>query len=537
MGRKAGMKQQKGKKRQGLGKLLVEYGLITTDQLNQALKRQGQMGGQIGSILVDMGFITIDDLLNFLSKQLGVPSVNLFKLDVDKEVLKLLPIDKITTMAVLPIGIDKDSLTLAMVNPQDMTALREIEFTLGKKVHPVVVPAYQMDAATRSLRSLADEGLSGAVVAKEADRTKLRKTPELTPLLRHLIESRATDLLLTAGVPPSIKIHNEVNRLSMASLTPEDCESYAKDIMSDRDWEAFVTKGDHDFAITYSDIGRFRVNVCRQRNSVSIALRYFVESLPSLKELNLPEWIKEYALRPQGLIMICGPAGHGKSTTLSAMVDIINTHRMCNIVTFEDPVEYLHKHKKSNVIQREIGRDTESFYEGLRHVFRQAPDVIVVGELRDKESFDIALRAADTGHLVLSTVHADNSTSIIERVINMFPPHQQNLVRLRVADCLLLSFSQRLVPLKEGQSRILACEKLINSFRIKNLIREGKTHQIRSQMQAGTEDYTPIDASLSDLYKKGLITLVDGLHLADNEQYYRELTGESGGKKDAQAAN
>jgi twitching motility protein PilT len=527
IGEGTGMKQQRQMKRQGFGELLVEEGLINTDQLNAALKRQGQMGGQIGSILVDMGFITIDDLLNFLSKQLGVPSVNLFKLDLDQEVLKLLPLEKINAMGVLPLGMDKDSLTLAMVNPQDMTALREIEFTLGRKVHPVVVPAFQMHAATRSLRALSDKGLSGAVIAEEADRTKIRKTPELTSLLENVIESNATDLLLTAGVPPSMKIHNEVNRFLMASLTPDDCERYAKDLMSERDWEVFAQKGDYDFAITYPGIGRLRVNVCRQRNSVSIALRHFAEKLPSLKELNLPEWIKEYALRPQGLILICGPAGHGKSTTLSAMVDIINTHRMCNIITLEDPVEYLHKHKKSNVSQREVGRDTESFYEGLRHVFRQAPDVIVVGELRDKESFEIALRAADTGHLVLSTVHADNSTSIVERSINMFPPHQQGHVRLRIADCLLLSFSQRLAPLAKGQGRILACEKLINSYRIKNLIREGKTHQIRSQMQAGTEDFTSIDSSLAELCNKGLISFIDGLRLSDNEQFYREITGES----------
>jgi twitching motility protein PilT len=209
--------------------------------------------------------------------------------------------------------------------------------------------------------------------------------------------------------------------------------------------------------------------------------------------------------------------------TLSAMVDIINTHRKCNIVTLEDPIEYLHKHKKSNINQREVRRDTESFQEGLRRVFRQAPDVIVVGELRDKESFEIALRAADTGHLVLSTVHGNNSTSIIETVINMFPPHQQNLIRMRIADCLLLSFTQRLVPLKTGRGRVLAYEKLINNYRIKNLIREEKTHQIRSQMQAGSEDFTSIDASLAGLYREGFITFDAGLLFSDNGQFYREL--------------
>ena len=332
-------------------------------------------------------------------------------------------------------------------------------------------------------------------------------------------------MLLTAGVPPSRKINNDIKRAAMDALTPLDCERYAKELMSEKDWEeVFIPKGDHDFAVTYPEIGRFRVNVYRQRNSVSITLRHIVEILPSVKELNLPDWIQEFALKPQGLILISGPAGHGKTTTLAAMVDIINTHRKCNIVTLEDPIEYLHKHKNSNVNQREVGLDTESFYEGLRHIFRQDPDVIVVGELRDVESFAIALQAADTGHLVLSTVHANTATSTIERIINIFPPHQQNQVRTQIADSLLLVFSQRLIPLKEGEGRILAHEKLINSHRIKNFIREGKTHQIRSQMQSGTEVFASIDVSLADLFRSGLITFEEGLIYAEDEQFYRDIT-------------
>ena len=519
----SGIKESKVSKRQPLGELLVEYGLINQNQLQEGLKRQGQLGGQIGSILIDMGFISTDDLLDFLSKQLGVPSANLFNLDINQEVLKLLPVDKIKTMKILPVATDENFLTLAMVNPQDMMTVREVEFTLGRKVQPVVVPAFQMNAATRSLMSGSKGGLTGDTIAKEAGKAKTRRAPQLLSLLRYLAKSPAADMLLTAGAPPSIKMSNQVKRLSMDSLTPADCERYARDLMSDRDWELFGQDSDHDFAVTYPDIGRFRVNTYRQRNSVSIALRHFPERLPSLKELHLPAWIKDLALKPQGLILIAGPAGHGKTMTLSAMVDIINTHRRCNIVTLEDPIEYLHKHKKSNVNQREVRRDTESFQEGLRRVFRQAPDVIVVGELRDRESFEIALRAADTGHLVLSTVHGNNSTSIIETVINMFAPYQQNLIRMRIADCLLLSFTQRLVPLKTGLGRVLAHEKLINSYRIKNLIREEKTHQIRSQMQAGSEDFTSIDASLAGLYRGGFITFDDGLLFSENGQFYRDL--------------
>ncbi len=519
------MKQGKGEQRQRLGELLVEHGLINTNQLKEALKRQAQVGGQIGSILIELGFITTDDLLDFLSRQLGVPSANLFNLDVPPNILRFLPLEKIRSLKVVPLAVDDNTVTLAMVNPSDMVTLSEIEFSLGKKVQPVVVPAIQMETAIKSLMTDPDKGLKGEILEKEAQKEETQKAPDLLSLLRYLVESPATDMLLTAGVPPSLKIHNDIKRADMASLTPLDCERYARGMMSGEDWERFIRKGDRDFAVTYPDIGRFRVSVYRQRNSISVAIRHIAEIIPALEELNLPEWLREYALKPQGLILVTGPAGHGKTTTLAAMIDIINTERRCNIVTLEDPIEYLHKHKNSNVNQREIGLDTESFYEGLKRIFRQYPDVIVVGELRDKESFEIALQAADTGHLVLCTVHSNNSTTAIERIINMFPSHQQSLTRTKIADTLLLVFSQRLVPLREGDGRILAYEKLINSYRIKNLIREEKTHQIRSQMQVGTDEFSSIDSALANLYKAGLITLEKGLLYAENEQFFREIAG------------
>ena len=207
------------------------------------------------------------------------------------------------------------------------------------------------------------------------------------------------------------------------------------------------------------------------------------------------------------------------------MVDMINTRKGCNIITLEDPIEYLHKHKKSNISQREIGRDVASFSEGMRHVLRQAPDVIVVGEMRDRETFEIALQASNSGHLVISTVHSDNATSIVERVINMFEPHEQAIVRTTLAESFLLSIAQRLIPKKNREGRILAVEKLANSRRVKKMIREGKTHQIRSQMQVGGDDFVPIDIALADLFKQGIIRYEDGAHYADNEKLYQDLAG------------
>ncbi len=535
MQNKSGTKQNKATERHHrLGELLVEYSLITPEQLQEGLKRQSQVGGQIGSILVEMGSISTDDLLDFLSKQLGVPAANLFKLDIDQDMLKLLPLEKIKTMKVLPIATDDNSLALAMVNPENMMTIRDVEFALGRKVNPIIVPSLQMEAATKSLLSGPDTALAEAELATEADsRAKTTKAPQMPSLLRYLAKSPATDMLLTVGVPPAVKIHNKLKRTSMDPLTPADCERYAKELMSFKDWETFMRKNDIDFGVTYPEIGRFRVNVCRQRHSVSITLHHFTETLPSLKKLNLPESIKDVALRPHGLVLITGPAGHGKTMTLSAMIEIINTHRRCNIVTIEDPIEYSHKHKKSNVNQREVGRDTSSFREGLRRVFRQSPDVIVVGELRDRESFELALYAADAGHLVLSTIVGNNSTSTVERVINMFPPHKQKLIRMMLADCLLLSFSQRLVPLSKGKGRTLAFEKLVDSDRIKDMIREEKTYQIRSQVQLGSNDFSSIDVSLANLYNEGSITFEDGRLYADNRQLFRQLTEQSDQEKQA----
>lgn len=412
-----------------------------------------------------------------------------------------------------------------MVNPLYFATLKEAEFSLGKKIKAVVTPAYMMEAALKSYSAKSKEGLKGKDLSDLTEFNKTDKTTTLKKLLQYLVKTNANDVLITAGAPPSIKISSTLKRLAIADLTPADCEAYAKELLTKNGWKKFSTNKNYEIGITYPETGRFRVNLFRQRNTISIALRPVVEKIPGIEELNLPDWITNFVLRPQGLILVSGPAGHGKSTTMAVLVDIINTRRGCNIITLEDPIEYLHKHKKSNINQREVRSDIDSFADGLRNVFRQAPDIIVIGEMRDKETFSIALQAANSGHLVLSTIHSDNSTSIIERIINMFETHEQNLIRLMMAESLMLSLSQRLIPLKNGQGRILALENFINSRRMKNLIREGKTHQIRSQMQIGADDFTSIDIALADLYKKGLIKIEDGLTYSDDEFFFRELIG------------
>ncbi len=512
-------------KKARLGDHLVASGLITTNDLEQGLQRQGQAGGKLGSNLIEMGFLEADDLIEYLSKKYGVPGLNLFSIDIDTAVLALVSREKMQRYTLLPVSDNAGAVTLAMANPMDQEAIKDIGFALGRKVIPVVSPAFMLEAAIRNLLNNPEQPLIGHSIAETVNLGKGEKHPSLNTLLQYMLKIHADDLLLTSGTPPSLKISNQLRRLSVPALTPADCEKYARELVPYKEWETFLEKQDHGLSVTVPGIGRFRTTIYKQRDAIAIAIRPILDKIPSLEELNLPAWIADFALRPHGLILISGPAGHGKSTTLSALVDIINTRKGSNIITLEDPIEFIHKHKKSNINQREIGRDVASFSEGMKHVLRQAPDVIVVGEMRDRETFEIALQASNSGHLVISTVHSDNATSIVERVINMFEPHEQAIVRTTLAESFLLSIAQRLIPKKNRDGRALAVEKLTNSRRVRKMIREGKTHQIRSQMQVGGDDFVPIDIALANLCKQGIIAYEDGAHYVDNEKLYQDLAG------------
>lgn len=513
-------------KKELLGESLIKNGLISKEQLQKALKRRAQVDLPLGSILIEMGFISTEDLLAALSKKFGVPAVNLFTVDIDQKVLDQVPADKMKQYKILPISMEGSILTLAMISPQDFIVISDLEFTIGKKIKPVIVPFFMMESALNLISSDYQNGIKGIDISKHAlsEKTHTHAVPQIEKLLLYFIKTGASDMLLTAGAPPAIKIRSEVQRISSMLLTPAETEDYAKQLLDPDQWSKFLQINELDIAMTYSNIGRFRMNFYRQRSSVSISIRHVTDKIPTLGELKLPTWLREYALRPQGLILISGPAGHGKSTTMNAMVDIINSNRKANIITLEDPVEYLHKHKKSNINQREVGRDTESFAKGLRGIFRQAPDVIVIGELRDMESFEIALRAARTGHLVLSTMNAADSTAIIRIIVNMFPSHQQNMILMLLAEALLLSLAQRLIPRRDGKGVTIATEKFANSYRVSNFIREGKLYQIRSQMEGGTEEFSSLDVSLAELFKQGVIEFDDAFKHAINPLFFRELT-------------
>ncbi|MBE0597823.1 MAG: PilT/PilU family type 4a pilus ATPase [Desulfuromonadales bacterium] len=509
---------------QRLGELLLACELITQQQLTEACRIQAQSGEKLGSTLVLLNHLALETLLKALGQQYGMQPVNLFKIDIPAAVLRLLPRETMKKFLAVPLT---ENGQMAMADPRDHDALRQLQFSLGRSLKPMVAPAFQIEAVLRYLEQHpdGDEPLLGSELVQWCSEIprKSQGTPEIEQLFRFLLEGGGTDLLLVAGVPPTIKVNNELVRMAAPALLPEQVHAYAMALMTAVQQEQFAANRELDFAITLPALGRFRLNVYSQRNTLSLAARHIVEEVPTLVDLGLPSWLEECALRSQGLILITGPTGHGKTTTMAALIDVINTRCRRNIITLEDPVEYLHRHKSSNVNQREIGVDTASFPEGLRNIFREAPDVIVIGEMRDPESFAIALQAADTGHLVISCLHANNAPMAIDRIIDMVPPEQQRQVRNQLAENLLVIFNQRLVPNRTGTKRILAHEKLSNSYRVKALIRDGKEHQIRALLQQSADEFRSLDTSLAQLVNEGKVSPETALQFCQDASFFRLL--------------
>jgi twitching motility protein PilT len=324
--------------------------------------------------------------------------------------------------------------------------------------------------------------------------------------LRLAIKKNASDVLITAGVPPTLRVNGDLFHTNVPSLKPDDTQRLIYEVLTAEQTARFERRKELDFSIAMGDECRFRVNCYWQRGAVGAAFRLIPKVIPRLDDLGVPPIMRDLVLRYQGLILITGPTGHGKSTTQAALIDILNSERRLHIVTIEDPIEFLHACKNSVVDQREVGSDTLSFAEALRHVLRQDPDVILIGEMRDLETMRTALTAAETGHLVIATLHTNDAVQSVDRIIDSFSPHQQSQVRAQLSMCLLAILSQRLLPRKGGGTRVLATELLCNNPAIANLVREGKTTQIygimETQAKAGMHT---MDSNLKELYLNGVI--------------------------------
>ena len=328
----------------------------------------------------------------------------------------------------------------------------------------------------------------------------------LNELLIKTIEMNASDLHLTVGLPPTVRSNGKLIQLGVDKLLPNDMEEFSREILCEK-YDEYLKVGEFDTSYSVQGVGRFRVNIFKQRNSDAIAIRVIALKIPTLDELGHPAVLKQIAEKKRGLVLVTGPTGSGKSTTLAAMINEINRTRQAHIITLEDPIEYLHKHDKCIVNQREIGKDSKSYENALRAILREDPDVILVGEMRDLETISIAITAAETGHLVLSTLHTIGAAKTIDRIIDVFPPHQQQQIKIQLASVLQAVVSQQLLPNVYGDGRVAALEIMVITPGIQNLIREGKTQQIESAVQTGSKyGMKTMDMAIAELYRKGVIS-------------------------------
>ena len=329
---------------------------------------------------------------------------------------------------------------------------------------------------------------------------------DINELLRNAFRSNASDLHITVESKPVFRINGNLLPQGDALLTPEDTRQMAKRLINPEDWERFIEVGEIDFSYMIENVSRFRVNAYHQRQHIGIVARVIPNEIPTIQQLNMPAILHDLVEKPQGLILVTGPTGSGKSTTLAAMIDYMNQHYAKHIITLEDPIEYEHHHQKSIINQREVGTDTKSFSNGLRAALRQDPDIILVGEMRDYETISTAITAAETGHLVLATLHTSSAPQTINRIIDVFPPHQQSQIRIQLASVLAGIISQRLMPRSDGSGRIAATEILINLPSVANLIRNEKVDQINNILQTSrAQGMHTLEMSLQELVAKRII--------------------------------
>ncbi len=317
----------------------------------------------------------------------------------------------------------------------------------------------------------------------------------------------ASDVHFTVGIPPKMRVNGDLITMNYPKMLSDDTREVLNAVTNETQREKFEKKGEYDFSFSIPSIGRYRVNAYLQRGSVALAFRLVGTTVPSPDELGVPKSVVDLYQRKRGLVLVTGPTGSGKSTTLAAIIDKVNNSRDAHVITLEDPIEYLHQHKMCMVNQREIGMDTESYANALRAALREDPDVILVGEMRDFETISVAITAAETGHLVLSTLHTIGAASTVDRIIDVFPPHQQQQIRVQLANVLEAVISQQLIPTADGKKRVAAFEVMHANHAVRNLIREGKSHQLTSVIQTNRKmGMMTMDEAISQLYYTGRIS-------------------------------
>jgi twitching motility protein PilT len=518
-----------------LGQLLVDNRLLTKDDMEHHLQSSEESGTPLPRLLIDEGAVRDQDILATVAGELELP---FFHLDPkgdqpDPQAMRRLDRDVAAKLEALPMQLDeRNNLVIAVADPFNQKKLELLRKASSSEVIAGLALKKPLLSLIRSAyAALADDTdgphTGSLEVLSEADRGDY---PHVNELLDILIDSNGSDLHLAAGSVPQIRVNGDLRSLDQyPMLLPAGLRSMLYEILTGRQREQLEESRELDCSHPLPGKGRFRVNVFFQRDSVGAVMRAIPNTILSTKDLMMPDTVTGFATLARGLVLVTGPTGSGKSTTLAAVIDLINATRSCHVMTVEDPIEFMHKHKKAIVNQREVGTDTLGFSAALRHALRQDPDVILVGEMRDLETISTAITAAETGHLVLGTLHTQDAAQSIDRIIDVFPSDQQQQVRVQISSSIQAVVSQQLLPMADGKGRIPAVEVMVATSAIRNLIREGKTHQIASVMQAGAKyGMQTMDQSLAELAKSGKVTYDIALERSYNPEEFKNLAGRNG---------
>jgi len=501
---------------QQLGQLLVDRGVMGAEAVADLQERAGRDGTGFARLVVETGAATPNAVLETVAAHLDL---EFFDRTTPIEPDAVASLDPATALAqiALPVRVDGGTLVVAVANPFDGAARTVLRRATGLEIRPalahragleqVVRKVYSPDAASPSPQAPAAAPAPVAPPSIANGEPGVVPDRHLNEYLEILLEHEGSDLHLTAGSPPRMRINGRLTEIDQtAVLKPEPLREMIYSVLTGRQREQFENDLELDCSHPLPGRGRFRMNVFMQRGAVGAVLRAIPAKVKSVEELGLPSVVKDFASLSRGLVLVTGATGSGKSTTLASVIDLINTTRAVHIVTIEDPIEFLHRHDRALVNQREIGGDTLGFASALRHALRQDPDVILVGEMRDLETIGTALTAAETGHLVFATLHTQDAPKSVERIIDVFPPHQQAQVRVQLAGALQGVISQQLLPTADGRTRVAAVEVMVATAAIRNLIREGKVFQIMNAMQAGGKHgMQTMDQSLASLVRRNVV--------------------------------
>ena len=492
-----------------LGRILVERRFISADDLSHLSAEAESTGTPLAHVLAERlpnGRATV---LKVAAERLGIPYYDPAEgPEPDLAALRAVGRSVSDEFLALPVTIAATEVHLAMADPFDRAALTRIHKVCGFKVVPMLAPREALPEAIAAAYARMERMPAPAPQASRERVGVVESDIHVNDLLLRLVEMGGSDLHLTAGTVPQVRVNGKMHPLEDAPrLTPQLLQTLVYAMLTGDQREAFEDTLELDFSHPVAGAGRFRVNSFFQRGSIGAVMRAIPDAVPSLEDLNMPAAVRQFGGLNRGLVLVTGATGSGKSTTLASMIDLINETRAVHIMTVEDPIEFLHRHKLAIVNQREVGQDTKTFSRALRQALRQDPDVILVGELRDLETMETALTAAETGHLVFATLHTQTAAQSVERMIDVFPSHQQQQVRVQLSGSLQGVVTQQLVPTIEGAGRVAAVEVLVATPAVRNLIREGKQHQITSLMQSGGKfGMQTMDQALSMLVRANRIS-------------------------------